>query len=50
MNGLVMIPCVLLNGDGCCVSGIDDGRGIVAVLYWFQFAENGTVCVFNCIL
>ena len=45
MNGLVLILCVLLNGDGCCVSGIDDGGGVV-VLYWFQlFAENGSMCV-----
>jgi hypothetical protein len=51
MNGLVMILCVFLNGDGCYVSGIDDGGGIVVVLCWFQlFAENGSVCVFNCIL
>ncbi len=34
-----------MNGDGCCVSGIDDGGGVV-VLYCFQlFAENGFVCV-----
>ena len=44
--GFSLIPCVLLNGDGCCVSGIEDGRGIVVVLRWFQlFAENGSLCV-----
>ena len=44
--GFSLIPCVLLNGDGCCVSGIEDGGGIVVVLCWFQlFAENGSVCV-----
>ena len=37
---------VMLNGDGCCVSGIEDGGGIVVVLRWFQlFAENGSVSV-----
>ena len=49
--GFGLIPCVLLNGDGCCVSGIEDGGGIVVVLRWFQLsAENGSLCVFNCIL
>jgi hypothetical protein len=46
MNGLVMILCVLLNGDECCVSGIDDGGRIIVVLCWFQlFVENESVCV-----
>ena len=55
-----MNPCVYGNDGGCCVSGIDvgccvsgidDGGGIVVVLCWFQlFVENGSVCVFNCIL
>ena len=43
---VIVNPCVYGNGGGCCVSGIDDGRGIVVVLCWFQlFAENGSVCV-----
>ena len=43
---VIVNPCVYGNGGGCCVSGIDDGGGIVVVLCWFQlFAENEYVCV-----
>jgi hypothetical protein len=45
---VIVNPCVYGNDGGCCVSGVDDGGGIVVVPCWFQlFAENGSVCMFN---
>ena len=47
MNGLVMILCVLLNGDGCCGSGIDDGGGLLFSIVFSCLLKMG-LCVCVC--
>jgi hypothetical protein len=44
--GFGSFGCVLLNGDGCCVCGIEDGGGIVVVLvFGFSYLLKMGICV-----
>ena len=45
MNGLVMIPCVLLNGDGCCVLELMMEGGLLLFSVGFSCLLKMGLCV-----